>query len=151
MKKFFLASLISAGLALTAHAEQTAPAVSPDAPAMVEAAKGDSPSHSSKRMTKEEKLAHHTKEVEDLMTTVAEKANSMTGADKAMSELYMAHAKLELDAAKSAEMKSHALSHINKAKRFLKNALKFTAKVAAHEKKATDTKTTPADESTTKK
>ena len=150
MKKFFLASLISVGLVLTAHAEQTTAAAS-TAPAMTEATKGDSTPHSSKRMTKEERLAHSTKEVEDLMASLAEKAKSMTGADKAMSELYMAHAKLELDAAKDVEMKSHALSHINKAKRFLKNALKFTAKGATHDKKTTDVKTTEATESTTKK
>lgn len=150
MKKFFLASLISVGLALTASAEQPTVAA-PTAPAMIEATKDESTSHSSKRMTKDERLAHSTKEVEDLMASLTEKAKSMTGADKAMSELYMAHAKLEIDAAKNAEMKSHALSHVNKAKRFLKNALKFTAKGATHDKKINDLKAKEADESTTKK
>ena len=138
MKKFFLTSLISVGLALTASANEPTAAT---APAMMEATKAtENPAHSSKKMTKEERLAHSTKEVEGLMASVTEKAKSLTGADKKMADLYIAHAQLEIDAAKDADMKSHTSSHINKARRFLKQGAKFTAKGAVQDKKSPEVK-----------
>lgn len=140
MKKFFLASLMSAGLILSANATESTKIMTTQ-PATLEAPKAmESVTHSSKRMTKEERLAHSLKEVDELMASLTEKLKSMTGGDKKMAELYMAHAKLEMDATKDEEMKSHAMSHAKKAKRFLKNASKFTAKVDLSDKKTAEVK-----------
>ena len=84
--------------------------------------------HAHKRMSKEERLQHNTKEAEDLTTSVTDKAKSLTGAEKKSADLFLAHAKLEMDAAKDDDLKSHATAHINKAKRYLKNADRVISK-----------------------
>lgn len=80
------------------------------------------------KMTKEEKIAHRSQEVDALMASVTEKAKALTGTDKKMAELAIAHADLEIKTAKDEEMKNHAGSHLAKAERFLKNAEKHLGK-----------------------
>lgn len=119
MKNFILTSLIATGLSFSAIASEPAkPAEAPQA--TVEAKKEEAKTHLHHKMTKEERLAQKLKEAEDLMASLTEKVKTLSDAEKAPAELALAHAKLELDAAKNEHLKAHAMSHINKAKRFLK-------------------------------
>lgn len=131
MKNIFLAGLISIGFALTANAEtaNTETAKTTEAPQTEAAKKTEPKAHThKKKMTREERLAHNTKEADDLVTSLTEKVKSLTGNAKKMVDLNLAHAKLEMDAAKDDDLKTHAIPHINKAKRFLKNADKIASK-----------------------
>ncbi|WP_032112768.1 hypothetical protein [Candidatus Paracaedibacter symbiosus] len=159
MKKLVLASLLSVSFLFTATASEPtkpaeAPKVTTEAAQTVADTKVEPKTKTHSRMTKEERLAHNNKEADNLMTSLTEKVKTMTGADKKMVELNMAHAKLEMDAAKDDDMKTHTMAHLNKAKRFLKIADKFASKAEkpaetkGEEKKADDKK---ADAKTSKK
>jgi len=119
MKSFILTSLIATGLSFSAMASEPAkPAEAPHAATEAKKDEVKAPTHH--KMTKEERLAHKLKEAEDLMTSLTEKAKTLADVEKASAELALAHAKLELEAAKNEHLKAQAMSHINKAKRFLK-------------------------------
>ncbi len=131
MKNILLASLISLGFAMTANAETTTTetTIKTTEEHKTEPKKATEPkAHTHKRMSKEERLQHNTKEAEDLVTSVSDKAKSLTGAEKKSVDLFLAHANLEMDAAKDDDLKTHAMAHINKAKRYLKNADRVISK-----------------------
>ena len=143
MKKFFLTTLLSFTLTLPTFAithEDKGAAVAPslatgDKPALVEATKtADSKLPCSKGKTKEERMTYLTQVNEEAVTTLTERLKSLTGGVKKMVELQIAHAKLEMDAAKDEDMKNHGLRHIKKAHRYLKHALKLTSKFSKNEK-----------------
>jgi len=54
-----------------------------------------------------------------------EKGKSLTGSDKKMFDLFVAHAKIEMTAAKDVDMKEHSLSHARHCKRYVANAHKY--------------------------
>lgn len=131
MKNILLASLISLGFAMTANAETTTTetTIKTTEEHKTEPKKTAAPkAHTHKRMSKEERLQHNTKEAEDLVTSITDKAKSLTGAAKKSVDLCLAHAKLEMNAAQDDDLKSHAMAHINKAKRYLKNADRIISK-----------------------
>ncbi len=124
MKNILLTSLISLGFVMTANAESTTTEEH-----KIEAKKATEPKvHAHKKMSKEERLQHNTKEAEDLMTSITDKAKSLTGAEKKSADLSLAHAKLEMDAAKDDHLKPYAMAHINRGKRYLKNADRVISK-----------------------
>ena len=123
MKQLILTSLLATGLSFSAMASEPAkpaPAANPVVEAKMEKKEEDKNHAVTSKSTKEEKLAHRVKEVEDLAAKLTEELKTLTGAEKANAELALAHAKLELDASKNENLKLHASSHIFRAKNFLK-------------------------------
>lgn len=130
MKKLILTSLLATGFSFSAIA--TEPAKPAEAPhALTETKKEEHKKEEHKKeehkghthhhkMTKEEKVAHKLKEAEDLMAKLTEEVKTLTDAEKAAAEVNLKHAQIELDATKNEHLKSHASSHILKAKNFLK-------------------------------
>lgn len=147
MKKLLLTSLLSVAFSFSAlAATDTATVTAEKTIAASTAAPTDKTEDKALRhkgnrqkITKEEKIAHRSQEVEAIMTTITENVKNLTGTDKIMAELSLAHAKLEFDAFKNPEIKTHAMSHLNKSHRYLKNADKYVNRGSKVEQKKEET------------
>ncbi len=127
MAKLLLLSVFSVFLAQDAFAE-----AAKKEEAKVETAKKDEPkaedskSRDEKKAEKKAERAHKVLEkCETSLKDSEEKGKALTGSDKKMFDLFVAHAKLEMAAAQDPEMKDHALSHARHCKRFMANAHKY--------------------------
>lgn len=139
MKKIFLTSLFCASFSVGAIASQTPQpndAVKIDASQVIAKEKAAPKGKKHFRMSKPERLAHHKQTAGALMADLTEQAKTLTGAYKKIVDLNLAHAKLELDAAQDEELKGREMTHLNKAKRFLKNAKKIMMKTKRNVEKS---------------
>lgn len=132
MKNFFQASLVLLALALPSLAQEADKKISSPAslaaeqPALAEATK---PADTRSSFSKEERKAKLTSLTDEMMKTLTEKAKNLNGGPKKFVELQIAHAKLEMDAAKEAgDIKNYSLRHLKKAHRYLKQGLKVASK-----------------------
>ncbi|AIK97025.1 hypothetical protein [Candidatus Odyssella acanthamoebae] len=90
---------------------------------------------------KSAKKAERTHKVLEACEEALKKAEGhgklLTGIDKKMFDLFIAHAKLEMDAAKDPEMADHMMKHARSCKRYVGNATKLEKqddKTADHHK-----------------
>lgn len=93
----------------------------------------------------EKKAAQKAERAHKVLTTCEsnlkdseEKGKALTGVDKKMFDLSVAHAKLEMTAAEDVDMKDHSLKHARHCKRYMADAhkyLKHTDKEPAKEEK----------------
>ncbi len=101
----------------------------------------ESKSRDEKKAEKKAERAHKVLEKCDAsLKDSEEKGKVLTGSDKKMFDLFVAHAKLEMDAAKDPDMKEHALSHARHCKRFMTNAHKYLKSDAKEHTKAEEKK-----------
>lgn len=126
MKNILLANLISLGFLMTANAETTT--IETKKTIEVQQTEPTKKALPHKGKSKEERIQHNTQEVDALMASATDKAKSLTGVAKKLADLSLAHAKLEIDAAKDPELNSHAMLHLNYAKREIKKADKNISK-----------------------
>ena len=120
MKNILITNLMILGFLMNANAETTKVETKKTVEVQQTESTKKAPSH--KRMSREERIKHNTQEVEALMASASDKAKSLTGVAKKLADLSLAHAKLEIDAAKDPELSSHAMPHLNYAKREIKKA-----------------------------
>ncbi len=127
MSKLLLLSVFSVFLAQDAFATaEKKEEIKAEAAKKDEPKTEDSKSRDEKKAEKKAERAHKVLEkCESSLKDSEEKGKALTGSDKKMFDLFVAHAKLEMDAAKDPEMKDHALSHARHCKRFMANAQKY--------------------------
>lgn len=127
MTKLLLLSVFSVFLAQNAFAEAAKKEEhKAETPKKEEPKAEESKSREEKKSEKKAERAHKLLEKCEASLKDSEgKGKDLTGSDKKMFDLFVAHAKLEMDAAKDPEMKDHALSHARHCKRFMANAHKY--------------------------
>ncbi|MBX3457680.1 MAG: hypothetical protein KF820_04905 [Candidatus Paracaedibacteraceae bacterium] len=101
----------------------------------------ESKSRDEKKAEKKAERAHKVLEkCEASLKESEEKGKALTGSDKKMFDLFVAHAKLEMEAAKDVDMKDHALSHARHCKRFMANAHKYLKSESKEQAKSEEKK-----------
>lgn len=97
-----------------------------EAPAKETEKSEKSMSRDEKKAERKAERAHKVLEIcEASLKEADDKGKALTGLDKKMFDLFVAHAKLEMTAAQDADMKDHSLNHARHCKRYMANAHKY--------------------------